>query len=61
MEYRGYRAFITFSPEDNCFSGRLAVDTDEDVSFVAFSYEEFEKSFHDVVDRYERNHSFSLR
>ncbi|SDY28508.1 Predicted nuclease of the RNAse H fold, HicB family [Allochromatium warmingii] len=51
MIYRGYRASLTFDPDDRILVGRV-LDIDDIIAFHGESVSEFEQAFHDAVDSY---------
>ena len=51
MEYKGYKAAMTFDPEDKIIVGRV-LDVDDIISFHGESVAEFETKFHSAIDEY---------
>ena len=51
MEYRGYRASMTFDPDDRIIVGRV-LDIDDIIGFHGESIIEFEQAFHEAIDDY---------
>ena len=51
MRYRGYRASMTFDPDDRIIVGRV-LDIDDIIGFHGESIREFEQAFHEAIDDY---------
>ena len=51
MEYKGYKASMTFDADDKIIVGRV-LDIEDVIAFHGSSVAEFESSFHSVVDAY---------
>lgn len=51
MRYKGYRAKVEYSAEDNCLVGHV-VDIHDIISFEGQSIQEAEKDFHNAIDQY---------
>ncbi len=51
MSYRGYRASLTYDPDDNILVGRV-LDIADIIGFHGTSLAEFEQAFHESVDAY---------
>jgi predicted HicB family RNase H-like nuclease len=51
MPYRGYRASMTFDPDDKIIVGRV-LDIDDIIGFHGESVSEFEQAFRESIDSY---------
>jgi predicted HicB family RNase H-like nuclease len=51
MRYKGFLGSVYFSPEDDCFHGRIE-GIDDLVSFEGRSVDELKKSFREAVEDY---------
>lgn len=51
MTYKGYRASMTYDPDDKILVGRV-LDIADIISFHRESVAEFEAAFHDAIDDY---------
>ena len=51
LQYRGFLGSIDFSPEDECFHGRIE-GIDDLIGFEGRSVDELQKSFRDAVEDY---------
>lgn len=51
MSYRGYRASMTFDPDDRIIVGHV-LDIDDIIGFHGESIREFEQAFHEAIDDY---------
>jgi len=51
MTYRGYRARLSYDPDDRILVGRV-LDISDIIGFHGGSIDEFEQAFHEAVDAY---------
>jgi len=51
MTYRGYRASLTYDPDDRILVGRV-LDISDIIGFHGASIAEFEQAFHEAIDAY---------
>jgi len=51
MEYKGYKASMTFDAGDKIIVGRV-LDIDDIIAFHGLSVAEFEAKFHSAIDEY---------
>lgn len=51
MEYKGFKGTVEFSSDDNCLFGSV-MGIKDDLLYEGYSFEELERSFRGIVEKY---------